>query len=126
MTQLVNNVQLIGRAGLAPEIKTFEKDRKLARFGLATTEYYYDQKGERQENTQWHNLVAWGGKTAEIVEKLVTKGKELAVSGKLINRSWDDKDGNKKYITEVEINQLMVFGKAIKLNNPSKAKQTRN
>ncbi len=71
------------------------------------------KKGERQENTQWHNLVAWG-KTAEIVEKLVTKGKELAVSGKLINRSWDDKDGNKKYITEVEINQLMVFGKADK------------
>ena len=117
MTQLVNNVQLIGRAGLAPEIKTFEKDRKLARFGLATTEYYYDQKGERQENTQWHNLVAWG-KTAEIVEKLVTKGKELAVSGKLINRSWDDKDGNKKYITEVEINQLMVFGKADKTEKP--------
>jgi single-strand DNA-binding protein len=108
MTQLVNNVQLIGRAGLAPEIKTFEKDRKLARFGLATTEYYYDQKGERQENTQWHNLVAWG-KTAEIVEKLVTKGKELAVSGKLINRSWDDKDGNKRYTVEVSINQIHAF-----------------
>ena len=111
MTHLANNVQLIGRAGLAPEIKTFEKDRKLARFSLATNEYYYDQKGERQENTQWHNLVVWG-KTAEIVEKIVTKGKEIAVSGKLINRSWDDKDGNKKYNTEVEISQLMVFGKA--------------
>ena len=111
MTQLANNVQLIGHAGMAPEIKSFEKERKLARFRLATNEYYYDQKGERVENTQWHNLVAWG-KTAELVEKLVTKGKELAVSGKLINRSWDDKDGNKKYITEVEINQLLVFGKA--------------
>ncbi|MCK9452251.1 MAG: single-stranded DNA-binding protein, partial [Bacteroidales bacterium] len=70
MTQLINNVQLIGRAGMAPEIKTFEKDRKLARFSLATNEYYYDQKGERKENTQWHNLIAWG-KTAEIIEKVV-------------------------------------------------------
>ena len=111
MTQLINNVQLIGRAGMAPEIKSFDKDRKLARFSLATNEYYYDQKGERKENTQWHNLIAWG-KTAEIIEKVVTKGKELAVSGKLINRSWDDKDGTKRYITEVEIYQIMAFGKA--------------
>ncbi|MCK9453263.1 MAG: single-stranded DNA-binding protein [Bacteroidales bacterium] len=108
MTQLINNVQLIGRAGMAPEIKSFDKDRKLARFSLATNEYYYDQKGERKENTQWHNLIAWG-KTAEIIEKVVTKGKELAVSGKLINRSWDDKDGTKRYITEVSINQIHLF-----------------
>ena len=108
MTQLANNVQLIGNAGMAPEIKTFEKDRKMARFSLATNEYYYNQKGERVDNTQWHNLVAWG-KTAEIIEKIVTKGKELAVSGKLVNRSWDDKDGNKRYITEVSVYQIHAF-----------------
>jgi single-strand DNA-binding protein len=111
MTTLRNNVQLIGRAGRTPEIKTFDKDRKLARFSMATNEVYYNQKGERVEETQWHNLVAWG-KTADIIEKLITKGKEIAVSGKLINRNWDDKDGNKRYATEVEINQIIAFGKS--------------
>ncbi|MBU2556267.1 MAG: single-stranded DNA-binding protein [Bacteroidetes bacterium] len=111
MTTLRNNVQLIGRAGRTPEIKTFDKDRKLARFSMATNEVYYNQKGERVEDTQWHNLVAWG-KTADIIEKLITKGKEIAVSGKLINRNWDDKDGNKRYATEVEINQIIAFGKS--------------
>ncbi|MDA3941929.1 MAG: single-stranded DNA-binding protein [Bacteroidetes bacterium] len=111
MTTLRNNVQLIGRAGRTPEIKTFDKDRKLARFSMATNEVYYNQKGERVEETQWHNLVAWG-KTADIIEKLITKGKEIAVSGKLINRNWDDKDGNKRYATEVEINQIIAFEKS--------------
>ncbi|MBG0782419.1 MAG: single-stranded DNA-binding protein [Bacteroidales bacterium] len=108
MTSLNNNVQLIGRAGMDPEIKSFEKERKMARFSIATNSYYYDQKGERVEETQWHQLVAWG-KTAEVVEKLVKKGKELAVSGKLINRSWEDKDGNKRYQVEVVVNEIMAF-----------------
>lgn len=108
MTTLNNNVQLIGRAGMDPEIKSFEKERKMARFSIATNSYYYDQKGERVEETQWHQLVAWG-KTAEVVEKLVQKGKQLAVSGKLTNRSWEDKDGNKRFQVEVVVNEIMAF-----------------
>ncbi|MDA3941932.1 MAG: single-stranded DNA-binding protein [Bacteroidetes bacterium] len=108
MTTLRNNVQLIGRAGRTPEIKTFDKDRKLARFSMATNEVYYNQKGERIEDTQWHNLIAWG-KTADIIEKLITKGKEIAVSGKLVNSSWDDKDGNKRYATEVSVKEIKAF-----------------
>ncbi|MDA3941931.1 MAG: single-stranded DNA-binding protein [Bacteroidetes bacterium] len=111
MTTLNNTVQLIGRAGLDPEIKSFDKDRKMARFSIATNSYYYNQKGERVEDTQWHQVIAWG-KTAEVVEKIVKKGREIAVSGKLTNRNWDDKDGNKRYATEVEINHIIAFGKS--------------
>jgi single-strand DNA-binding protein len=103
-----NFVQLIGRAGNDPEIKTLENDRKMARFSMATTTYYTNQKGERTEDTQWHQLVAWG-KTAELVEKLVKKGKEMAVSGKLNNNSWEDSDGNKRYSVEVLLTEIMVF-----------------
>jgi single-strand DNA-binding protein len=103
-----NFVQLIGRAGNDPEIKTLENDRKMARFRMATSTYYINQKGERAEDTQWHQLVAWG-KTAELVEKLVKKGKEMAVSGKLNNNSWEDAEGNKRYSVDVVVNEIMVF-----------------
>jgi single-strand DNA-binding protein len=103
-----NFVQLIGRAGNDPEIKTLENDRKMARFRMATSTYYTNQKGERAEDTQWHQLVAWG-KTAELVEKLVKKGKEMAVSGKLNNNSWEDAEGNKRYSVDVVVNEIMVF-----------------
>lgn len=111
MTTLSNNVQLIGRAGKDPEIKKFDKDRKVARFTMATNSYYYNQKGERVEDTQWHQLVAWG-KTAEVVEKLVKKGSEIAVNGKLTNRSYEDKEGNTRYFVEVVLNQIHAFSKA--------------
>jgi len=81
----------------------------LAKFSIATNESYKNQKGERVTDTQWHNVVAWG-KTAEIVESYVTKGKEVAVEGKLTTRSWDDKDGNKRYTTEVVCNELLLLG----------------
>ncbi|HPE42983.1 MAG TPA: single-stranded DNA-binding protein [Bacteroidales bacterium] len=111
MTTLNNTVQLIGRAGLDPEIKSFDKERKMARFSIATNSYYYNKNGERVDDTQWHQVVAWG-KTAEVVEKLVKKGREVAVSGKLNNRSWEDKDGNKRYIVEIVLNEIHAFGKA--------------
>ncbi len=110
MTTLSNNVQLIGHAGKDPEIKTFDKDRKMARFSMATSSYYYNQKGERVEDTQWHQLVAWG-KTAEVVEKIVRKGSEIAITGKLTNRTYEDKDGNTRYFVEVVLNQIHTFTK---------------
>ncbi len=109
MYTLKNKVQLIGNLGNAPEVKTTENGKKLARFSIATNENYRNAKGEKVKETTWHNLVAWG-KVAEIAEKYLTKGKEVAVEGKLINRSYTDKDGNKKYVTEVEVNELLMLG----------------
>lgn len=105
-----NKVQLIGHVGQEPEIKNLEGGKKLASITLATNEYYNNQKGERVEQTEWHRITAWG-KTAEIIEKYVTKGKELAIEGKLSHRSYDDKDGNKKYVTEIIANEILLLGK---------------
>jgi single-strand DNA-binding protein len=109
MYALKNKVQLIGNLGNAPEVKTTESGKKLARFSVATNESYRNAKGEKVTETTWHNLVAWG-KVAEIAEKYLTKGSEIAIEGKLINRSYADKDGNKKYISEVQVNELLMLG----------------
>ncbi len=109
MYALKNKVQLIGNLGNAPEVKTTESGKKLARFSVATNESYRNAKGEKVTETTWHNLVAWG-KVAEIAEKYLNKGSEIAIEGKLINRSYTDKDGNKKYITEVQVNEILMFG----------------
>jgi single-strand DNA-binding protein len=109
MYTLKNKVQLIGNLGNAPEVKTTENGKKLVRFNIATNENYRNANGEKVKETTWHNLVAWG-KVAEIAEKYLTKGKEVAVEGKLINRSYNDKDGKKKYVTEVEVNELLMLG----------------
>ena len=110
MNTLKNKVQLIGNLGNAPEIKTLESGSKLARLSVATHETYKNAKGEKVTETQWHNVIAWG-KLAEIAEKYLTKGKEVAVQGKLINRSYNDKQGVKKYVTEIEVNDLQMLGK---------------
>ncbi|WP_299517188.1 single-stranded DNA-binding protein [uncultured Flavobacterium sp.] len=104
-----NRVQLIGHVGNDPEVKTFEGG-KVANFTIATNDSYTNKKGEKVEQTEWHRLVAWD-KNAEIIEKFVTKGKEIAIEGKLASRSYDDKDGNKRYITEVIVNDIMLLGK---------------
>jgi single-strand DNA-binding protein len=104
-----NRVQLIGHVGNDPEVKTFEGG-KVANLNIATNDSYTNKKGEKVEQTEWHRLVAWD-KNAEIIEKFVTKGKEIAIEGKLTSRSYDDKDGNKRYITEVVINDIMLLGK---------------
>ena len=109
MYALKNKVQLIGNLGNAPEIKNIESGKKMARFSIATNENYRNAKGEKVTETTWHNLVAWG-KVAEIAEKYLTKGKEVVIEGKLVNRSYNDKDGNKKYITEVVVNELLLIG----------------
>ncbi|MGX7667728.1 single-stranded DNA-binding protein [Flavobacterium pedocola] len=105
-----NKVQLIGNVGQEPEVKTVNGDRKVANLTLATNDSYYNEKGEKVEQTEWHRVTAWG-KTAEIIEKFVEKGKEIAIEGKLTHRSYDDKDGNKRYITEVVANEVLLLGK---------------
>lgn len=109
MYALKNKVQLIGNLGNAPEVRTLDGGKKMARFSVATNESYRNAKGEKITETQWHSLVAWG-KVAEIVEKYLVKGKEVMIEGKLINRSYNDKEGNKKYITEVQVNEILMLG----------------
>ncbi len=113
MYALKNKVQLIGNLGANPDIKTLEGGKKLARFNVATSETYRNARGEKITETQWHTLVAWG-KVAEIAEKYLQKGTEVAIEGKLINRSYNDKDGNKKYITEVQVNEVLMLGQKAK------------
>ena len=105
-----NRVQLIGNAGNDPVIKNLDGGKKVANLTIATNDSYKNDKGERIEQTEWHNVVAWG-KTAEIMEKFVTKGKQIAIDGKLTHRSYDDKNGEKRYITEVVVSEIMLLGK---------------
>ena len=109
MSTLKNKVQLIGNVGNEPEITTLESGKKVAKFSIATNESYKDSKGEKVTNTQWHNIVAWG-KIAEIVEKYVGKGKEVALEGKLTSRSYETKEGEKRYVTEVVIDEILLLG----------------
>ena len=110
MNALRNRVQLIGNLGMDPEVKSFDKDKKMAKISIATNEVYYNAKGEKVQDTQWHNIVMWG-KTAEIAEKYLKKGQEIAVEGKLVNRSWETKEGEKRYATEVVVSELVMLGK---------------
>lgn len=109
MKTLRNSVQLIGRLGKDPEVRTFEKGSKLASFSIATTDSYKNQKGEKVEDTQWHNIVIWG-KLAEIAGKYLKKGSEVVVEGKLVHRSYETTSGEKKYITEINVNDLVMVG----------------
>ncbi|MGB0880486.1 MAG: single-stranded DNA-binding protein [Polaribacter sp.] len=109
MNTLRNKVQLIGNLGKDPEIITLESGKKLAKFSMATNESYKNAQGEKIENTQWHNIVAWN-KTAEIIEKYLAKGHEVAIDGKLTSRSYQTKEGEKRYITEVVCNELLMLG----------------
>ena len=110
MNTLRNKVQLIGHVGNAPEIVNLQSGKKLAKFSIATNGSYKNAKGEKVEDTQWHNIVAWGS-TAELVEKYVPKGKEIGVEGRLTSRTYEDKDGIKRYITEVVCSEVLLLGK---------------
>jgi len=109
MSTLRNKVQLIGNLGNDPEIITLDSGKKLAKFSLATNENYTNAQGERITQTDWHNIIAWN-KTADIIEKHAVKGKEVAVEGKLTSRSYETKEGDKRYITEVVISELLLLG----------------
>jgi single-strand DNA-binding protein len=111
MNALRNRVQLIGNLGQDPEVTVLEKGNKLARFTIATNESYRNGSGEKVTDTQWHQVVAWG-KTADVVESYLNKGKEVAVEGKLIHRQYDNADGQRKYVTEVRCTELLLLGKS--------------
>jgi len=110
MKNMKNKVQLIGNVGQEPEVKTLGEGKKVANLTLATNDYYINDKGDKVEQTEWHRVTAWG-KVAEIIEKYVTKGKEIAIEGKLTYRNYDDKDGIKRYVTEVVANDILLLGK---------------
>nr|NQU92062.1 single-stranded DNA-binding protein [Bacteroidota bacterium] len=109
MKSLRNSVHLIGNLGMDPEVKEVNNGSKMARFSLATSETYKNLVGEKVTETQWHNLIIWGG-LAEVAEKYLKKGKQIAVEGKINNRIYDDKEGNRKYITEIVVNDLVMLG----------------
>ena len=109
MSTIKNHVQLIGNLGQEPTVTNLENGKKVARFSLATNEYYKSEKGEKMQNTEWHTVVAWG-KTAEIIEKYTSRGKGICVSGKLKSRSYEDSEGETRYVTEVEANEILLLG----------------
>ncbi|SMO57734.1 single-strand binding protein [Saccharicrinis carchari] len=121
----VNKVILVGNVGKDPEVRYFENDRAVANFPLATTERGFTTSSGQQipERTEWHNLAVWGG-LAKVVESYVKKGTQLYIEGKLRTRSWDDKDGNKRYTTEVIVENLQMLGR--KSDNPSSTGQAAN
>lgn len=109
MSNLRNRVNLIGHLGQDPELRTFDSGKTKATFSLATSEKFKNQKGEKVEETQWHNLVVWG-KLADIAGRYLKKGSEIAIEGKLVHRSYEASGGEKKYITEINVNDLVMLG----------------
>jgi len=110
MTNLKNSVRLIGFLGAAPEVKEFSATKKIAKLNLATNDFYRNEKGEKVEETQWHQLVMWD-KQADIAIKYLNKGSEVAIEGKLVTRTYDDKEGVKRYVTEIVVNDFVLLGK---------------
>ncbi|MCB0667388.1 MAG: single-stranded DNA-binding protein [Saprospiraceae bacterium] len=108
MKNLINHVQLIGHLGKDVETLEFSEGKKVAKAALATSSSYYNKNGERVENTDWHNLVAWG-KTAELMANLGTKGSKIAISGKISNRTYEDKGGVKRYVSEVVVDEFIMM-----------------
>lgn len=110
MNTVRNRVQLIGNLGSTPEVKSLENGNKVARFSVATSEDYMNKKGEKISATHWHNIVAWGN-LAGVAEKLLKKGNEVVIDGKLSSRSYTTKDGSKRYVTEVVAQELVLNNK---------------
>ena len=117
MNTLRNHVQLIGNVGKDIELKTVANGNFVARFPVATNEYYKNNKGEKIQDTQWHNVVIWG-KQAELASKLLQKGTEVCLQGKLVHRTYDDAEGNKRYVSEINVNEFLKISKAEKETVP--------
>lgn len=105
----INKVILVGNLGKDPEVRTLESGAKVANFTLATSESYKNRDGQRVTQTEWHNVVLWRG-LAEIAEKFLSKGNQVYIEGKIRTRAWDDKDGNKRYTTEILGDNLTMLG----------------
>ena len=110
MTSLKNSVQLIGRLGNDPEVNTFESGTKKATFSVATNDVYYNNKGEKVEETQWHNIVAWG-KKVDVIENYLKKGSEVALQGRLVHKNYNAPDGSKRYFSEVVADEILMMDK---------------
>jgi single-strand DNA-binding protein len=110
MTNLRNSVKLIGHLGKDPEVKTFESGKKVAKFTIATTDSFKNQKGEKVQNTQWHNLVIWG-KLAEVAGQFLKKGSEVAIEGKLVHKVYETSAGEKRFTTEISVNEMLMLGR---------------
>lgn len=110
MNNLRNTVSLIGNLGADPAITQFGDNNSVARFSVATKESYKDKKGDWVNNTTWHNIVAWG-KSAELSEQLLKKGSEIILEGKLVNDSYETKEGEKRYKTEISMREFMVLNR---------------
>ena len=108
MNGLNNRVQLIGNLGADPEYKELESKGGMAKMSLATSETYTDEKGNKVKDTQWHHLVAYG-KTADLAMKYLKKGNEVAIEGRIKHRSYEDKEGQTRYFTEIIVNELMIL-----------------
>lgn len=106
MNTIKNQVQLLGHLGKDVELSTYDSGKTKASFSIATNDYYKNNKGEKVEDTQWHNIIAWG-KNAELISKILSKGSKVLVKGKLVNRSYEDKNGDKRYITEIVANEFV-------------------
>jgi single-strand DNA-binding protein len=110
MNEVKNRVQLSGNLGRDPEIRTFDGNKKMARFSIATPEYTTNAMGGKIQQMQWHNAVAWG-KTADLVEQQLFKGQQIAIEGRLSSRSYLAKDGTKKYSTDIVVNGFEILDK---------------
>ena len=125
MNTLKNTVSLIGNLGVDPEFKTLEGGNTLARFSVATNESYKDKKGEWVTTTQWHNIIAWG-KTAELSNKLLTKGTEVLLEGKLQNDTYTTKEGEKRYKTEINLRGFLVINRDNKKETQSESTKSKS
>ncbi len=110
MNNLRNRVTLIGNLGVDPEIMVFDSGKKKVKLALATSDNYKNANGDKVEQTQWHTVIGWG-KTAEVAEKYLKKGSEIAIDGKIQYRSYEDKNGEKRFITEITMHELLLLGK---------------
>lgn len=110
MKNLRNQVQLIGRLGADPEVKTLNSGTKVVRFSLATSDYFVDKEGNKVTDTQWHKIIAWNG-NATFAEKYLQKGMEVVVSGKLVYGNYEDKDGIKRYTCEIVVHDVLILSK---------------
>lgn len=108
MSNLRNRVQLLGHLGNTPEITTLESGRKMAKFSLATNEFYTNKQGDKIQNTDWHNIIAWE-RMAEIAEDYLSKGKEVIVVGKIVYNSYETEEGEKKYFTQIQANEIQML-----------------
>ena len=123
MNNLKNRVNLIGNLGMNPQVREIGNGRKVARFTLATSESYRNSKGDKVTETQWHNIVAWGNQ-ASFAERYMEKGQQVAVEGKLTHREYKDGKGEKRYITEVVVNEILILKYRDQQQSASKEKET--